>query len=121
MIQKFLDQAERFVKAYKEACERPTLDHFLIESILEDVRNSNLAVIEALIVKIISLESRTLKTNCDPEANGRVPEDGDERWIITVPLESGESLTIQMGKKGRDNLFGMLIADCNYHDESEPE
>ena len=60
-----------------------------------------------------------LRTKCDPEANGRQPQSGDVRFTMTLPLESGEELTVQMGKEGRDLLFGMLIADC--HDSNEPE
>jgi len=52
-----------------------------------------------------------LRTNDSPDANGRVPQPDDVRWSITLPLENGESLTVFMGKQGRDILFGMLVAE----------
>lgn len=59
------------------------------------------------------------KAACDPEANGNRPQPGDVRFTIQIRLEHGEFLQVTMGKKGRDLLFGMLIADC--HDSNEPE
>lgn len=61
-----------------------------------------------------------LKAKDDPEANGRKPQYGDVRFTLTVPLESGDDLIIQMGRKSRDLIFGMLIADCHDSGESEP-
>lgn len=61
-----------------------------------------------------------LKTKCDPEANGRKPKFGDVRFTCTLPLEDGTELVLQMGRKGRDLLFGMLIADCQDSGEEEP-
>lgn len=61
----------------------------------------------------------TLKARDDPEANGRTPQPGDERWTIHIPLESGATLHVLMGRQSRDNIFGMMIAD--YHDSDEPE
>lgn len=60
-----------------------------------------------------------LRTRCDPEANGRLPQPGDTRWTVRLPLETGEELVVHIGQKGRDTLFGMLIADC--HDNGEGE
>lgn len=61
-----------------------------------------------------------LRSSCHPEANGRLPESGDTVWTLTIPLESGEKLYLEMGKKGRDTLFGMMIADCHDSNEEEP-
>lgn len=61
-----------------------------------------------------------LRTRDDPEANGKRPQHGDERWTVELPLESGETLHLQMGRKSRDLLFGMLVADCVESGESEP-
>lgn len=52
-----------------------------------------------------------LRTTCDPEANGRQPQPDDVRYTLTFPLENGEELVVQMGKKGRDLLLGMLICE----------
>jgi hypothetical protein len=60
-------------------------------------------------------------TNDHPEANGRQPQFGDVAWTIRLPLETGEDLIVHMGKKGRDTLFGMLIADCQDNGEAEPD
>lgn len=62
-----------------------------------------------------------LRTDCHPEANGRKPQYGDTAWKIRIKLEDSRTLEIDMGKKGRDLLFGMLIADCADHGEREPE
>lgn len=59
-------------------------------------------------------------TECHPEANGRKPEIGDVAWNVYMPLDDGNTLHIHMGKKGRDLLFGMLIADCHDSGEDEP-
>ena len=61
-----------------------------------------------------------LRTNCDPESNGRTPQRGDERWTIHMPLDNGDVVYIQMGRKGRDLLFGMLIAEIHDSGEQEP-
>lgn len=62
-----------------------------------------------------------LRTRCHPEANGRQPQLGEEAWTVRLPLENGEELVVQMGRQGRDLLFGMLIADCMDSGEEEPE
>jgi hypothetical protein len=62
-----------------------------------------------------------LRTECHPEANGRQPQAGDTLWTIHLPLEGGETLNVGMGKKGRDIIFGMLIADFSENGEAEPE
>jgi hypothetical protein len=61
-----------------------------------------------------------LRSNCHPEANGRRPVVGDVGWTLTIPLEGGGDLELKVGKKGRDLLFGMMIADCTDSDEPEP-
>lgn len=62
----------------------------------------------------------TFRTKCHPEANGREPQDGEKAWTVFMPLEDGSTLYVSMGKKGRDILFGMLIADCAESGEPEP-
>lgn len=52
-----------------------------------------------------------LRTDDHPEANGRTPKHGEQQWIVTMPLETGESLQIKMGKKSRDMIFGMMVAE----------
>lgn len=60
-----------------------------------------------------------LRSSDHPEANGRTPENGDIVWKLKLPLEKDRILILEVGKKGRDTLFGMMIADC--HDSGEPE
>lgn len=57
---------------------------------------------------------------CHPEANGGKPKFGDVAWTLQIPLQHGETLILKLGKKGRDLLFGMLIADCQDSGEPEP-
>lgn len=55
-----------------------------------------------------------------PQANGRLPQPGDTRWSVTIPLDNDESVTVFMGRKSRDIIFGMLIADTHDNGEEEP-
>lgn len=44
-----------------------------------------------------------------PEANGRTPEIGEARWILSFPLENGDDyLEVELGKRGRDAIIAML-------------
>lgn len=61
-----------------------------------------------------------LRTDCHPEARGRRPQNGDVCWRVKFMLESGETCEIEMGRKTRDILFGMMIADCRDSGEEEP-
>ena len=61
------------------------------------------------------------KTKDHPEANGKTAVRGDEAWNVHMPLETGDTLFIHMGRSGRDLLFGMLIAECMDSGEPEPE
>jgi hypothetical protein len=46
-----------------------------------------------------------------PEANGRRPEKGEQQWVLTIPLEGRKSLILKLGKKTRDTIFGMMVAE----------
>jgi hypothetical protein len=46
-----------------------------------------------------------------PEANGRKAVAGEQQWILTIPLEGGDELKLKLGKKGRDTIYGMMIAE----------
>ncbi len=61
-----------------------------------------------------------LRTVDSPDANARTPESGETRWALTIPLENGDTLTLYLGKKSRDTIFGMMIADCQDSNEPEP-
>jgi hypothetical protein len=44
-----------------------------------------------------------------PDANGRQPQFGDQKWTLTIPLENGDDyLEVEIGKRGRDGLLAML-------------
>ena len=51
------------------------------------------------------------KTKCHPEANGRKPQNGEQEWTLTFPLEDGSCLVVQMGKLGRESMMGMLVQE----------
>lgn len=74
---------------------------------------------------IMSLDTNKveLKALGHPEAKGRKPKPGEEQeqWTITIPLENEEVLVLKLGKKDRDLIFGMLVADCVEHNEEEPK
>jgi hypothetical protein len=52
-----------------------------------------------------------MRTESAPDANGRQPKAGDERWTIRLPLDNGDKLILFMDRACRDKLFGMLIAE----------
>lgn len=54
----------------------------------------------------------------DPEANGRTPRSGEQRFTLTFPLENGESLLVHMGKESM-NHFTTFIAQMMIDDEQE--
>jgi hypothetical protein len=50
----------------------------------------------------------------DPEANGRVPRQGDRRYTAKFPLENGDQLCVHMGNDGMDifrTFLGNMIID----------
>lgn len=61
------------------------------------------------------------KTRCHPEANGRLAQGDDLAWSPYFPLENGDVLHLHMGQRGRDIMFGMMIADCADSGEPEPQ
>ena len=48
------------------------------------------------------------KTKDCPDANGRVPQPGEQMWTMNFPLEGGDTLWVEMGKLGRDSILTML-------------
>jgi hypothetical protein len=57
----------------------------------------------------------------DPEANGRVPQKGEQRFTLTFPLENGTSLLVHMGQESM-NYFStflgqMIVDDAEERDE----
>ena len=52
----------------------------------------------------------------DPEANGRIPAIGEQRFTLLFPLENGEELKLHMGREGM-NHFESFIAQMMVDDE----
>jgi hypothetical protein len=50
-----------------------------------------------------------LRTKCHPEANGRKPRPPDQAYVVRLPLENGEILTIEMGQHGFDTLSSLIM------------
>lgn len=48
------------------------------------------------------------KTKDCPDANGRQPESGDQKWTVYFPTEDGGRVYIEMGKSGREAMLSML-------------
>lgn len=49
------------------------------------------------------------KSSDCPDANGRQPISGEQKWTLIFPLENGDDyLEIEMGKKGREAIIAML-------------
>ena len=55
--------------------------------------------------------TKTYRTRCHPEANGRVPVTGEHQWAFTFTLEDGSTLVIQMGREGHDDFRGFLLRE----------
>lgn len=54
------------------------------------------------------------KCKDDPEANGRIPAQGDQRFTLTFPLENGDDLKVHMGREGLNHFadfLGSLVID----------
>lgn len=51
------------------------------------------------------------KTLDCPDANGRKPEFGDQKWTASFPLEDGGKLFIEMGAEGRAAMLSMLAQE----------
>jgi hypothetical protein len=43
-----------------------------------------------------------------PDANGRKPVAGEQRYTLTFPLDSGEDLKVHMGKESVQRFAGMI-------------
>lgn len=63
----------------------------------------------------------TLEYRCkdDPEANGRIPEKGDQRFTLTFPLENGVDLKVHMGREGL-NHFADFLGSLAIDEDAEP-
>lgn len=54
----------------------------------------------------------------DPEANGRTPQRGEQRFTFLFPLENGEELKVHMGREGL-NVFSSFIANLMVDEHNE--
>lgn len=60
---------------------------------------------------MIQTPSKTYRTRCHPEANGRVPVKGEYEWDFTFTLENGSLLIIKMGREGHDDFRGFILRE----------
>jgi hypothetical protein len=60
------------------------------------------------------------KCKDDPEALGRAPVEGEQRFTLIFPLENGDELKLHMGKESM-NHFETFIAQMMVDDEAERE
>lgn len=51
------------------------------------------------------------KTKDCPDANGRVPAGGDQKWTVYFPTEDGGRVYIEMGRQGREAMRSMLAQE----------
>jgi hypothetical protein len=65
-------------------------------------------------------ERKPLEFRCkdDPEALGRVPQRGEQRFTLTFPLEDGRELKVHMGREGM-NHFESFVAQMMVDDNVE--
>lgn len=55
--------------------------------------------------------TKTFRTRCHPEANGRVPVTGEYKWDFTLTLEDGSTLMIEMGRETHDAFRGFVLRE----------
>ena len=61
----------------------------------------------------------TLEFKCkdDPEANGRVPQRGEQRFTLLFPLENGDDLKLYAGRETMNHfesfIAQMMVDDSN--------
>ena len=62
----------------------------------------------------------TIEYKCqdDPEANGRTPKNGEQRFTLLFPLENGDALKVHMGRESM-NHFETFIAQMMVDDQAE--
>jgi hypothetical protein len=62
----------------------------------------------------------TYRCKDDPEANGRKPVIGEQRYTLTFPLENGDELQVYAGKETMNN-FESFIAEMMVDDATDAE
>ena len=55
--------------------------------------------------------SKTFRTRCHPEANGRVPVKGEYKWDFTFTLEDDSILVIELGREAHDEFRGFVLRE----------
>lgn len=54
-------------------------------------------------------ETIKFRDRSDPEANGRQPQPGEQRYTVFFPLEDGRRLEIHMGREGIKHLRKVIM------------
>jgi hypothetical protein len=57
------------------------------------------------------MEDLVFRAACHPEATGNIPEEGEQEWRLSFPLDDGRTLVVLMGRPGRDNMAAMLMEE----------
>ncbi len=65
-------------------------------------------------------EPLEFRTKGDPEANGRAPQKGDQRFSLKFPLEDGRELIVHEGREGM-NHFAKMIGQMMVDDQEEAD
>jgi hypothetical protein len=60
-------------------------------------------------LKKLDVDNMTLKTKDCPDANGRTPQLGDVKYTLALPLENGETLFLELGSKGYEQMGQQLL------------
>lgn len=76
---------------------------------------------ETQMVGIAPPPNIELRCKDDPEANGRTPKAGDQRYTLKFPLEDGRDLRIHMGREGHSTFTAMLAQMMVDDDEGRIE
>jgi hypothetical protein len=63
----------------------------------------------------------TYHTKDHPEAGGKKAVPGQREWQLLFPLDTGESLLVKIGRRGRNALVEMLSKEGEDDKEQPPE
>jgi hypothetical protein len=83
----------------------------------DEARWRGLAVLRRL-GGAVTMATIELKCKDDPEANGRIPQRGEQRFTLLFPLENGDDLKVYMGRESM-NHFETFIAQMMVEDSNE--
>ncbi len=77
---------------------------------LIDIGGEVMAKVDALIA-VCRRRGGIARTQCHPEANGRVGIKGEYKWTFTFTLEDGSVLDIEIGREAHDDFRGFVLRE----------